>query len=454
MSLEEPLRRAEGTAAISSRMSVRPWRALRHRSYRLFFCGQSVSLLGSWIQQVALGWLAYRLSGSAALLGVIAFLAQAPQLIAAPFAGILIDRSDPRRLMLAVQLLMLAQASFLALATVGEWISPLQIVIASAFLGLLNSLDAPLRHALAAPLVPDKDDLPNAIALNSLIFNVARFVGPPVAGIVLVMTSEAACFALNALSFLAVVVALLRIRIPHHPTAATPFLAAMLEGRQFVRRSFPTGKLLKQVALLNFFAASYVPLMPVFARDVFDGGPHTLGILLGSAGAGALGASVYLVMRPSVRGLTGVIASANLLAALALIGFALSETLWLGAAMLFLVGFGLISGNASTNTVLQTILPVALRGRVLALYTAANLGSAAVGSLVAGWWAETLAPEFAELAAGFALLIVGLHFRMKLEFLRMHLRPIYASLGIRHAVGTIGHSSADDRNTTLTGEPP
>lgn len=444
-----PDRIGEATATAGPRTPGRSWRALRHRNYRLYFCGQSVSLLGSWTQQVALGWLVYRLTDSAALLGIVAFLAQAPQLFVAPFAGIVIDRVERKRLMLLVQFMMLIQAGFLAVSTFWGWITPLQILVASASLGILNSFDAPLRHALAALLIADPDDLPNAIALNSLIFNTARFVGPPVAGAVLALTSEAACFALNALSFLAVIAALLCIRIPHRQIVAVPFGTAMREGVEFVRKSLPVSKLLIQVALLNFLAASYVPLMPVFARDVFHGGPDTLGMLLGSAGAGALCASLKLVMRRSVRGLTGEIAGGNLLAALALIGFALSDTLWLGAGLLFLIGFGIITGNASSNTVLQTILPDVLRGRVLALYTAANLGAAAIGSLLAGILADHVGAETTELAAGVALLLASLHFRLGLEFLRMHLRPIYAALGIRHPGGPGGDTGAATRKPCI-----
>lgn len=406
------------------------WRALRHPNYRLYFCGQSISLLGTWIQQVALAWLVYRLTGSTLLLGTVAFLSQAPQLLIAPFAGIVIDRSDRKRLMLVVQSLMLAQSVFLALFTGLGWIEPWQILAAALTLGVLNSFDAPLRHSLAGQLVSARDDLPNAIALNATIFNVARFVGPPVAGLVLGLTSEAVCFALNGLSFLAVILALRRIRIAPLETATTPFGSALREGLSYVRASVPVSRLLQQVALLNFLAASYVPLMPAFARDVFQGGPDTLGLLLGSAGAGALGASLYLMTRSSVRGLTGSIAGGNLLAALALLAFALADTLWLALPMLFLLGFGVITGNASTNTILQTILPGTLRGRVLALYTAANLGAAAVGGLVAGWAAEHGGPGGTLLALGGLLLLAALRFRWRLESLRVHLRPLYAALGI------------------------
>lgn len=409
------------------------WRALRHPNYRRYFYGQAISLFGTWIQQVALAWLVYRLTGSTLLLGTVAFLSQAPQLLIAPLAGIIIDRSDRKRLMLVVQGLMLVQSVFLAVFTHMGWIAPWQILAAAFSLGVLNSFDAPLRHALAAQLVSTRADLPNAIALNATIFNVARFVGPPVAGLVLGLTSEAVCFALNALSFVAVIVALQRIRISAVAPLAAPFGAALREGLGYVRASLPVQQLLLQVALLNFLASSYVPLMPAFARDVFGGGPDTLGLLLGSAGAGALGASLYLMTRSSVRGLTASVAGGNLLAALALLAFALADTVWLALPMLFLLGFGAITANASTNTILQTILPDVLRGRVLALYTAANLGAAAVGALVAGWSAHHVGPGPTLLVLGGVLLLGAVRFRWRLERMRVHLRPLYAELGIPRA---------------------
>lgn len=406
------------------------WRALGAPAYRHYFFGQSLSLVGTWIQQVALGWLVYRLTGSTVLLGAVAFLSNAPQLMVAPFAGIIIDRSDRKRLMLQVQTLMLAQAVFLAVFTWFGWITPWLILVAAGVLGVLNSFDAPLRHSLAGQLVARREDIPNAIALNTLTFNVARFIGPPAAGLLLAATSAAVCFAVNAVSFLALILALRTLAPSASPPMPTPFGTAMREGFGYVRNSVPVRMLLTQVALLNFFAASYLPMMPAFARDVFAGGPNTLGVLLGSAGAGALVASAYLMSRPSVRGLTGSILHANLLAGLALTGFALSGEVWLALVQLFLLGFSMIVCNASTNTILQTILPEGLRGRVLALYTAANLGAAAVGGLLVGWVADLIGPEAALLAAGLLLMGAGARFYLRLEFMRVHLRPLYAAQGI------------------------
>lgn len=409
------------------------WRALAHAGYRLYFAGQAVSILGNWIQQVALGWLVYRLTGSALLLGTVAFLAQIPQLVVAPLAGIVIDRSNIRRLMLVVQTGMLFQTVALAALTWAGWITPWQILVAAAVFGILNSFDVPLRHAYTSQLVQDRQDLPNAIALNSLFFNLARFIGPPLAGTFLALTSEAACFAFNALSFLVIIGVLLRLRTSAQPHSNAHFGEAMREGVAFVRQSFPVRHILWQVALLNFLAANYIPLMPAFARDIFRGGPETLGLLLGSAGAGALLASLMLASRRSVRGLTGAIAFGNLLAGIALVAFALTADIGLAVIMLFLLGFGLINGNASSNTILQTILPERLRGRVLALYSAANLGAAALGGLLSGALAERLGAGETLLAMGVMLIAAALFFLIRLELFRMHLRPIYARLGIVRA---------------------
>lgn len=407
------------------------WRALHHPSYRLYFVGQAISILGNWIQQVALGWLVYRLTGSALLLGSVAFLAQIPQLFVAPLAGIFIDRSNIRRLMLVVQSAMLLQALALAALTWFGWIAPWQILVAAAVFGILNSFDVPLRHAYTSQLVLDRQDLPNAIALNSLFFNLARFIGPPLAGTILALTSEAACFAFNALTFVAIIGVLLQLRTSSQPHSTAGFAEAMQEGAAFVRRSYPVRHILWQVALLNFLAANYMPLMPAFARDVFRGGPETLGLLLGSAGAGALMASLMLASRRSVRGLTGAINFGNLLAGIALAAFALTTDIGLAVVMLFLLGFGLINGNASSNTILQTILPERLRGRVLALYSAANLGAAALGGLLSGALADRLGPGVTLLIMGLLLIVAALFFRIRLELFRMHLRPIYAKLGIK-----------------------
>lgn len=406
------------------------WRALRHEDYRRYFLGQAVSILGNWLQQVAQGWLVYRLSGSTLLLGASAFLSQAPQLIVAPLAGIVIDRSNIRRLMLLVQFGMLLQALVLALITWAGWVEAWHLLVASALFGVLNSFDVPLRHAYTVELVADRSDLPNAVALNSLFFNLARLLGPPLAGVVLLLSSEAVCFALNGLSFVAIMLVLCRMRTATRPPSSASFKAALAEGLAFISHSFPVRHILLQVALLNFLAANYIPLMPAFALEVFGGGPNTLGALLGSTGAGALLASLRLAAGPGVRGLSGSITDGVLVAALALVAFALADGVWLAGAMLFILGFGIINGNASSNTILQSILADQLRGRVLAVYSAANLGAAALGGLLSGALAERIGPGRTLLMLGVVQLIGAIYFRLRLEWFRMHLRPIYARLGI------------------------
>lgn len=408
------------------------WRAMRHAGYRFYFAGQAVSTLGNWIQQVAFGWLAYRLTGSAMLLGAVVFLTQIPQLFVSPLAGILIDRSNIRRLMIVVQFAMLLQAASLAGLIWLGWIVPWHILFAASVFGILNSFDVPLRHAYTSQLVLDRQDLPNAIALNSLFFNLARFIGPPLAGLILTQTSEASCFALNAISFVATIAVLLHLRTTSQTHSTAAFSDVFREGLAFVRKSFPVRHILWQVALLNFLAASYIPLMPAFARDVFHGGPDTLGLLLGSAGAGALLASLMLASRRSVRGLSGVIVQGNFLASFSLVAFALSSDIGLAIPMLFLLGFALISCNASSNTILQTLVPERLRGRVLALYSAANLGAAALGGLFCGAIADSLGTSESLLVMGLLMVAAALFFFNRLELFRMYLRPVYARLGIKH----------------------
>lgn len=406
------------------------WRALRHANYRAYFAGQAISILGNWVQQVALGWLVYRLTGSAMLLGVTAFLTQIPQLFVAPVAGIIIDRSNIRRLMILIQFAMFLLAVLLAVITYFGWIQPWHILLVAAFFGILNSFDVPLRHAYTSQLVTDRQDLPNAIALNSLFFNIARFIGPPLAGLILSLTSEALCFALNGVSFLVILAVMMRLQTGVQRHSQASFRDAMQEGVKFIRGSVPVRQLLIQVAVLNFLAANYIPLMPAFAREIFHGGPNMLGTLLGCAGAGALCCSLSLAVRPSVRGLSGAITQGCLLTGLALLAFALSSAAWLGCIMLFLLGFGMVNGNASSNTILQTILPEHLRGRVLAIYSAANLGAAALGSLLSGALAERLGPAQALAVLAAILIFASIHFYSRLEWLRMYLRPIYASQGI------------------------
>lgn len=396
-------------------------RALRHGNYRLYFLGQAVSIIGTWVQQVALSWLIYRLTGSAVLLGVTALAAQAPQLFIGPLAGIWIDRYERRRLLLLLQIFMLLQALVLAALTYTGIIAPWQIIAMSLLLGLLNSFEAPLRQSLVTQLVAERSDLPSAIALNSLLFNTGRFVGPPIAGILVAISTEAFCFAINSLSYLPLIFVLMRARVSPSPRTHGALIAVFREGLAYALSSYPIRSLLGLIAVLNFTASSYVVLMPVFARDVFHGGPHTLGWLLGATGLGSISAAVYLATRHSVVGLVKNIVVGAGLAGTALLLFSLTARLEFALALMLVVGFGTTTCNASSNTILQSIVPDRMRGRILSFFTAAMFGMAAAGSLVAGGLAEIMDAPRALLVLALAMLAGAALFAARMSVLRGHL---------------------------------
>ena len=400
-------------------------RALRHRNFRLYFAGQAMSILGTWIQQVALSWLVYRLTGSSLLLGVTAFLSQAPQLVVGPIAGAWVDRHDRRRLLLIVQIVLAVQALGLSALTFADAIGPGLIVAMSLVLGVLNSFDAPLRQSLLSQLVPERADLANAIALNALLVNSARFIGPPLAGQLEAAPGEAVCFALNALSFLALIAALSQMRVANSGRSGGSLGAVFREGLAYAWGTYPTRTLLAMVVVVNLLATPYAVLMPVFAREVFQGGAQTLGWLLGAAGVGALGAAAFLVTRRSAGGLAGMVALGSLAAAGGLAAFSLSTRLELALPLMVVVGFGITCSNVSCNTTLQSIVPEHLRGRVIALFTASLFGMQAVGGLLAGSVADRLGAPLTLLSGALLLLSAGLWFVSRLGVLQR-------SIGIAH----------------------
>ncbi len=352
-------------------------------------------MLGSWIQTVALSWLVYRLTGSAALLGITAFLAQAPQLVVAPLAGVWIDRYDRRRLFFAVQGLQMSQALALALlAFLGspqDW----QLVALAAVQGLLNSLDAPLRQSLLAHLVDDRRDLPSAIALNASVFTSGRFLGPPLAGLLLGVSSEALCFLANALSY-PFLIAALRGDGVADPPAAPPgrisLAGALREGFHYAWSTPAIRTALASVAILNATAASAIVLMPIYAAEVFRGDSHTLGWLLGAAGAGAVSATVLLASSMSRRGVARTVGIGWLCCGLGLGGLGAIREAGLAMPFLFVLGAGLAATNVSTNSLLQGMAPDRLRGRVISLFAASRFGMDAAGGLLAGVLAQHLGP--------------------------------------------------------------
>ena len=410
----------------------RTFRALRHRNFRLFFTGQGLSLIGTWLQQVAMGWLTYRLTNSAFLLGVVAFCANVGILLFSNVAGVLADRIDRRRGLLITQSLMLTQAVVLAVLVAFGWIQTWHLIVLALWLGTCAAFDTPLRQSLYVQFIADRGDLGNAIALNSMLVNTARVVGPAIAGVLLGLTGEAACFALNALSFLAVIVAISKMDWPAdtRPGVKTGWWTSWVEGVRYAHGLQPVRALLALVAALAWTISPYSSLMPVYAKDIYGGGPHTLGYLLSAAGIGALVSTLHLARRATVRGLGRVIMFAVATSGAALTAFAYMRIYPLALLLMVLVGGGTILAAASTNTILQTIVDDRLRGRIAAFYTLAFLGVAPLGNLAAGAIAGVMGTPFTFALNGALAMLAALWYRSKLPMVRDMLRPIYEELGV------------------------
>ena len=381
-------------------------RALRSYNYRCYFLGQLVSMAGTWMQQIAMSWLAYRLTGSAALLGTIGFASQLPILLFGALGGVWSDRFDRRRVLLWTQSLSMIQALALALLTWKGWINAPLLVLLAFGLGCINALDMPARQSIAVKLVDDKDDLPNAIALNSFMMNSTRFVGPALAGFLIALTGEVVCFLLNALSYLAVILALLAMH--WRPQAAQgerqETWAALRQGVDYCRGHRPIRSLLLIVAAVSFFITPYGVLMPLVTREIFGGDARIFGLLVGFGGVGALGASLYLASRAGVDELPRTLAFSVPLAGVALTAFILSPSLFLAYPAVMLLGFCTIVTVAGSNTLIQFHVSDALRGRVMALFSIAFLGVAPLGSLAIGLVAEALGVRITLAACGLLIL--------------------------------------------------
>lgn len=385
----------------------RPWpapiRALAHRNFRFYFIGQGVSVLGSWVQQVALSWLVYRLTGSVALLGVTTFAALLPILFIGPLAGAWIDRHDKRRLLILVQGLLALQAGSLALLTALDAIGPRLIIAMSLVLGVLNAFDTPLRQSQIGAFVDRRDDLPNALALNAMLFNSGRFIGPPLAGLLLGLTSEAACFAINALSFTALAVGVACIRVAPPPRAAGSIGEVFREGLRYVWTEYPARMQILILAVVNITASSYAVLLPVFAREVFAGDARMLGWLWGAAGAGAFLGTIFLATRKRLKSLVRVVVGGAGLGAISLLLFSYNRYLPLALAAMAGVGFGISVCNVGVNMLLQGAAPDHLRGRVVSFFSSTRFGLDAIGGLLAGLLAARIGVQAAVLVEGVLL---------------------------------------------------
>lgn len=410
-------------------------RALRHRNYRLFFGGQSISLIGTWMTRIATSWLVYRLTGSAWLLGLVGFAGQIPSFLLAPFAGVLVDRWNRHRLLVVTQVLAMVQSAALAALALTGVINIRHILALSLFQGLINAFDMPGRQAFVVEMVELRADLANAIALNSSMVNAARLLGPSIAGGVIAAVGEGWCFALDAASYLAVIASLLLMRIA--PRAARPEAAArgrvlpeLREGLAYVARSAPIRSILLLLATVSLVGMPYTILMPIFASQILHGGPHTLGFLMAATGVGALGGAVYLASRETVLGLGRLIALMSALFGAGLIGFAYSRSLWLSLLLLLATGAGFMVQMAASNTILQTLVEDDKRGRVMSFYTMAFMGTAPFGSLIAGAVAHRIGAPATLALGGAGCLLAAAWFARLLPELRQSVRPIYVRMGI------------------------
>ncbi|MFJ4142316.1 MFS transporter [Pseudomonas sp. NPDC089734] len=361
-----------------------PVRALSHRNFQVYFLGQAVSTLGKWVQQVALSWLAYHLTGSASLLGLLAFLALAPQLLVGPVAGAWIDKHDKHRLLLIAQALLALQSFSLAVMTWAGWMDHFWLIVMASLLGILNAFETPLRQALIGSFVADPADLPNALALNAMLINAARFVGPPLAGALIAYSGEAVCFLLTSIAFLLLLFGLLKIKGTPSVRVTGKTGQMFREGLKYLWFTLDVRRLMLGVVMVNLMSSIYAVLLPVITRESYGGDAQTLGWLWGAAGAGAFVATLCLALGGTVSRLGRFIQGASVCCAFALLGLAFDVHFVGAITLLAVLGFGITANNVSTNMLLQSQAPSELRGRVIAFYIAMRFGFEAIGGLLAG----------------------------------------------------------------------
>lgn len=429
--------RKVGKTAIAKKIAVAAgigliFRALHYRNYRLFFIGNGISLIGNWIQQIAMSWLVYRLTGSPLLLGVIAFAGLFPGLILTPLAGVLSDRLNLRHILLATQSLAMLQAVVLAFLVIAGTVAVWHIIFLSVLLGLISSFDIPARQTFVVEVIGKREDLGSAIALNSALFNGARLVGPSLAGVMIALMGEGICFLLNALGYLAPIATLFLIKIERVPKAGSyaDLVRGLKAGIRYAFGFLPVRSLLLIIAVVGLAGFPYTVLMPVFARDIFHGGPYTLGLLMASSGAGALIGALYLASRRTVLGMGGLIPLAAGIFGGGLVLFSLSRTLWLSLFLLLVVGFGMMVQLALSNTILQTVVEDDMRGRVMSFFTMSFMGTAPLGSLMAGGLADWIGAPRTLMAGGLCCILGALIYARKLPILRAMVYPVYVKRGI------------------------
>jgi MFS family permease len=403
-------------------------RAFRHRNFRLFYAGQAISLIGTWIQQIALSWLVYRTTGSGFLLGLVTFCSQVPMLLFLPLAGLFSDRYDRRRLMVCAYLLAMMQAATLGLLTLTGAMQVWQILMLGFLYGTIMAFETPARQSLISQMVNDRDDLSNAIALNSVLMNSGRLIGPSIAGVLLVFISEGWCFLINSVSFIAIIASVLMMRLPARTRVktSTSLRNELAVAAHYAWHARPIRLFLALVALISLTASPYTVLMPIFARDVFGGDAHTLGFLVGSAGLGAVIGTAFLTTRPNVFDLSRLVPFTSAAAGIALMLVGVSKIYWVSLAFMACLGFGIIVTAASVNMMLQTLVEEDKRGRIISFYAMAFLGMAPIGGLMAGTLAGQLGAPATAMINGACCLLGTLALMRSLPAVRADLNRALA----------------------------
>lgn len=406
-------------------------RALRHRNYKLFFGGQSLSLIGTWMTQVASSWLVYRLTNSPLLLGVVSFSGQLPALLLTPLAGVWVDRWSRHSVLKATQVLSMLQSFALAILVFSGRITIWHIIVLAMFQGVLNAFDIPARQSFVIEMIEDKADLSNAIALNSSMMNGARLIGPSIAGGIIAIAGEGWCFLIDGFSYMAVIASLLMMRVRKRPERPRKHvLSELAEGWRYVVEFAPIRVILTMVTIASLVAAPYMVLLPVFAGVVLHGGARTLGFLTAASGLGAFISAVVLAMRRTVVGLGRRMAMTGVTFGAGLILFGLSRWFWLSLLLMLVVGFSMMQLMASGNTIMQTIVQEDKRGRVMSFYTLGFIGVLPFGSLLAGTLADQVGAPATVICGGTLCIAAALWFYFKLDSIRKIVRPIYVEMGI------------------------
>jgi MFS family permease len=388
------------------------FRTLQYRNYRLFFIGQFISLIGTWMQQIAVSWLVYQMTHSVFLLGLVGFVSQIPTFVISPFAGVWSDRFNRYRMLIMTQTLSMIQAIVLAILVLSGVISVWQIILLSLFIGCVNAIDMPTRQSFVVYMIDDRKDLSNAIALNSAMFNASRLLGPFIAGVLIAIVGEGICFLINGLSYIAVILALLAMNVSNMQIGfkKSSIIGELKDGFTYVFSDMKIKSILLLVALTSIMGVPFIVLMPAFAKDILHGGAHTLGFLMSALGGGALMGAFYLAARTDVKGLRKIINLAALLFGIGLIGLSLSNYLWISLLMTFIAGFGMMVQVASSNTWLQTNIDDNKRGRVMSFYVVSFMGMAPFGSLLAGSMAGAIGVSNTIFIGGTACVLSAIFF--------------------------------------------